>query len=149
MPSGRLRHLRSLAEWAGGRLPSEAECKYAARGGRDGAVFAWGDEERPGGELMANYWQGDFPERSVGAKGWRGTIPVRLFPPNGYGLIPSWPPFRDLPMDETSFSYYNKLVEIHESARKHGVADQDTLHAIDHALALEDGVVVMITAEGT
>jgi hypothetical protein len=29
-------------------------------------------------------------------------------------------------------------VEIHDSARKHGVADQDIVHAIDQALALED-----------
>jgi hypothetical protein len=69
----------------------------------------------------------------------------------------------------TSFSYYNKRVEIHASARKHGVADQDILHAIDHGLALEDAgedpdrwlligpdtagnlleVVIMVTAEGT
>jgi formylglycine-generating enzyme required for sulfatase activity len=35
---------------------------------------------------MANYWQGDFPWRNTGARGWRGTSPVGLFPPNGYGL---------------------------------------------------------------
>jgi hypothetical protein len=29
-------------------------------------------------------------------------------------------------------------VEVHESASKHGVADPDTLHAIGHALTLED-----------
>jgi hypothetical protein len=29
-------------------------------------------------------------------------------------------------------------VEIHDSARRHGVADQDILHAINHALAIED-----------
>lgn len=29
-------------------------------------------------------------------------------------------------------------VEIHRSARKHGIADEDILHAIDHALAIED-----------
>lgn len=29
-------------------------------------------------------------------------------------------------------------MEIHRSARKHGVADEDILHAIDHALAIED-----------
>jgi hypothetical protein len=29
-------------------------------------------------------------------------------------------------------------VEIHDSARKHGVADDDILHAIDHELAIED-----------
>jgi hypothetical protein len=36
------------------------------------------------------------------------------------------------------FSYYNKWVEIHDSGRRHGVADDDILHAIDHALAFED-----------
>jgi hypothetical protein len=59
-------------------------------------------------------------------------------------------------------------VEIHDSARKHGVAVPDILHAIDHALAIEDAgedpdrwlligpdtagnlleVVIMTTAEG-
>jgi hypothetical protein len=29
-------------------------------------------------------------------------------------------------------------VEIHGSARKHGVADEDIFHAVDHALAIED-----------
>ena len=29
-------------------------------------------------------------------------------------------------------------MEIHDAARKHGVAEQDILHAIDHALAIED-----------
>jgi formylglycine-generating enzyme len=42
--------------------------------------------ERPNGTLLANSWQGDFPWRNTGAKGWRGTSPVGLFPPNGLGL---------------------------------------------------------------
>ena len=29
-------------------------------------------------------------------------------------------------------------MEVHESAHNHGVADQDSLHAIDHALSIED-----------
>jgi formylglycine-generating enzyme required for sulfatase activity len=77
----------AYARWAGKELATEAEWEYAARGGLAEAIFAWGNELRPGGELMANFWQGDFPWRNTGAKGWRGTTPVGLFPANGYGLL--------------------------------------------------------------
>jgi formylglycine-generating enzyme required for sulfatase activity len=79
--------VEAYARWAGKAIATEAEWERAARGGLDGARFAWGPDETLHGAVMANTWQGEFPWQNLLLDGYERTSPVGSFPANDFGLV--------------------------------------------------------------
>lgn len=108
--------VRAYANWAGKRLPTEAEFEFAQRGGLDRKPYAWGDEFHPDGKVMANTFQGHFPDNNKAEDGFMNAAPVASFPPNGYGLYDMTGNVWEWTNDWYRPDYYPALVAMSEVA---------------------------------
>ncbi len=127
----------AFCKWKGGRLPTEAEWEFAARGNLEKKTYAWGDEFKVAGKYMANTYQGEFPKSNLQKDSYAGAAPVMKFPANGYGLFDMIGNVWEWTSDFYDESYYKSLQNQKNIVNPTGPSktnDPQETHAIKHVI---------------
>ncbi|MBT8183420.1 MAG: formylglycine-generating enzyme family protein [Eudoraea sp.] len=111
----------AYCEWAGRRLPTEAEWEYAARAGEEGSAYFWGSDESVLSQ-MANTWNGEFPVTNSSEDGFERRAPVKSYPPNKFGLYDMAGNVWEWTSDWYNTGYYDEVSRVGITVNPKGAA---------------------------
>ena len=102
---------QTYCEWAGRRLPTEAEWELAARGKNHDKIFTWGDDINLLSK-QANSWEGEFPVTNTKTDGFEARAPVKSYPPNEHGLYDMSGNVWEWTNDWYNTNYYSEVTSL-------------------------------------